>query len=87
MSICNSTGGSTSAQFEAKTAPYGYRSCIRVIDGERMVACGTNGVDMCNRPDDWRRVSTKGFNVCMVSPNKKLIFLAGERGKIGVIRL
>jgi photosystem II stability/assembly factor-like uncharacterized protein len=66
--------------------PYGYRSCVRIVDGERMVACGTNGVDICYNPNQWKRVSKEGFNVCMVSPNKKLIFLAGEKGKIGVIK-
>jgi hypothetical protein len=68
-------------------SPNGYRSCIRIIDGEKMVSCGTNGVDMCNMPNKWWRVSTKGFNVCMVAPGKKLIFFAGDKGKIGLLKL
>jgi len=49
-----------------------------------MVACGVNGVDISKSAgDEWVSVTKEGFNVCMVSPNKKLIFLAGEKGKIG----
>lgn len=64
--------------------PFGYRSCIRVIEGKQMIACGVNGVDISKSAgDEWVSVTKEGFNVCMVSPNKKLIFLAGEKGKIG----
>jgi hypothetical protein len=49
-----------------------------------MVSCGTNGVDFTkDGGNDWLSITTEGFNVCMVSPGKKLVFLAGERGKIG----
>jgi photosystem II stability/assembly factor-like uncharacterized protein len=70
-----------------KTPPLGYRSCIGIIEGKRLVACGTNGVDVCSNPNDWKRISNEGFNVCMVTPNKKLIFFAGEKGKIGLLKL
>jgi photosystem II stability/assembly factor-like uncharacterized protein len=67
--------------------PWGYRSCIRMISGKRLIACGTNGVDLCKDPNKWERISTEGFNVCMPSPNKKLIFLGGDKGKIGILKL
>ena len=70
-----------------KAPPSGYRSCIRIIEGSRLVACGSNGVDMCRKPNKWKRISTESFNVCMVSPDKKLIFFAGEKGRIGLLRL
>ncbi len=67
--------------------PYGYRSCIQIIDDGKMVACGTNGVDICkNSPNNWSSVTKEGFNVCAVSPKKKLVFLGGERGKIGQLK-
>jgi photosystem II stability/assembly factor-like uncharacterized protein len=67
--------------------PQGYRSCIRIIEGERMIACGSNGIDICTKPNKWTRISSEGFNVCMVSPNKKLVFFAGAKGKIGMLKL
>jgi photosystem II stability/assembly factor-like uncharacterized protein len=66
--------------------PYGYRSCIAIIDGEHMVACGVNGVDISKNANNWNSVTKEGFNVCMVSPKKKLVFLAGEKGKIGLLK-
>jgi photosystem II stability/assembly factor-like uncharacterized protein len=69
--------------------PFGYRSCIAYVGGNKlkMVACGTNGVDVTkDGGDDWLSVTTEGFNVCMVSPTKKLVFLAGEKGKIGQLK-
>ncbi len=62
--------------------PFGYRSCIRIVNDKMMVACGPTGVDFANNAHkEWRRASLEAFNVCMVSPGKQ-IFLAGEKGKI-----
>lgn len=69
------------------THPSGYRSCIQIIDGERLVACGTNGVDICYNSRSWRRISGEDFKVCMVSPNKKMIFFAGKEGRIALMKL
>ena len=68
-------------------APLGYRSCIRIIHGDRMIACGTSGVDICEHPDKWKNISKQGFNVCMVSRNRSFVFFGGGNGKIGVLRL
>lgn len=70
-----------------KASSRGYRSCIQIINGKRLVACGSNGVDMCKSPDKWQSISADGFNVCAVSPNKKLIFFGGANGKIGMLKL
>ncbi len=67
--------------------PFGYRSCIRFIGDDRLVACGINGVDISrDGGNDWISVAKEGFNVCMVSPKKKLVFLAGDKGKIGILK-
>jgi photosystem II stability/assembly factor-like uncharacterized protein len=68
--------------------PFGYRSCIRIVEGNTMIACGPNGVDLAqNAAKEWKKISNEGFNVCMVSPSKKYVFLAGENGKIGRLEL
>lgn len=62
--------------------PVGYRSCIKVIEGTRMIACGPTGVDYAsNGHKEWNKLSLESFNVCMVSKNKT-VYLAGEKGKI-----
>ncbi|MDB5248701.1 MAG: hypothetical protein JWQ40_3095 [Segetibacter sp.] len=63
--------------------PYGYRSCIRIIEDKTLVACGPTGVDFApNGHKEWKKASLESFNVCMVSKGKH-VFLAGEKGKIG----
>ena len=64
-------------------SPFGYRSCIRIINNKALVACGTTGVDFTlNADKEWKKASQESFNVCMVSKGKA-VFLAGEKGKIG----
>lgn len=63
--------------------PFGYRSCIRLISNKMMVACGPTGVDFANDAQkEWKKASLEAFNVCQVSKGK-LVFLAGDKGKIG----
>lgn len=81
------TDGGDSWKTPTITPPAGYRSCIRIINGEKLIACGPNGVDVCDNPNKWKHISDKGFNVCMVSPSKRLVFLAGSKGLIGKLRL
>lgn len=65
------------------SSPFGYRGCIRIINNKTLVACGPTGVDFAlNGHREWKKVSSEGFNVCMVSKGKR-VFLAGENGKIG----
>ncbi len=64
--------------------PNGYRSCISIIDGKKLVCCGPTGVDFCkDGGKDWMNITKEGFNVCGVSKESKTVFLAGEKGKIG----
>jgi photosystem II stability/assembly factor-like uncharacterized protein len=64
-------------------SPFGYRSCIKIIDDKTLVACGPSGVDFAaNAHKEWQKISLEAFNVCMVSKPGKTVFLAGEKGKI-----
>jgi photosystem II stability/assembly factor-like uncharacterized protein len=68
----------------AYAPPFGYRSCITIVEGKQLVACGPNGVDFCNEGgNNWFSVTKEGFNVCMVTPKSKTVFFAGEKGKVG----
>lgn len=63
--------------------PFGYRSCIRILKNETLIACGPSGIDFApNRYQEWKKASLESFNVCMVSKGN-VVFLAGEKGKIG----
>ena len=64
--------------------PFGYRSCIRLINDKSMIACGVTGVDFAlNGQKEWQKVSLESYNVCMVSKGNKTVYLAGDKGKIG----
>lgn len=79
-----STDGGKKWASPSVSPPYGYRSSIAIIEGKQLVTCGTNGVDYTkDGGKDWISITKEGFNVCMVSPGNKTVFLAGDKGKIG----
>jgi photosystem II stability/assembly factor-like uncharacterized protein len=65
-------------------SPFGYRSCIKIIDDKTLVACGPTGVDYAsNAHKEWQKASLESFNVCGVSKPGKIAYFAGDKGKIG----
>lgn len=65
-------------------SPFGYRSCIKIINDKMMVACGVTGVDYANNAHkEWQKISLESFNVCMVSKGNRTVYFAGDKGKIG----
>ncbi len=69
-----------------RRGPLGYKSSVEYIDKDRLVACGTSGVDIS---DDggitWRNISRTSYHVVRKSKKGKAIFLAGSNGKIAKI--
>jgi photosystem II stability/assembly factor-like uncharacterized protein len=64
--------------------PNGYRSCIKFIESNVLIACGTSGVDMA-KDLSWFNISLENFNVIVVTPESKNVILAGNNGKIGIL--
>ncbi|MBC7848601.1 MAG: oxidoreductase [Chitinophagaceae bacterium] len=63
--------------------PHGYRSCVEYLSKEKLVTCGTSGVDVSeDGGNTWRLISEDGFHVCQKSKKGKAVFLAGGKGKI-----
>lgn len=70
----------------AVAPPFGYRSCIQILDNKTLVACGPNGIDLTrDGGKTWLDVSKVGFNVCMVNTKSRQVYFAGEKGKIAVL--
>jgi hypothetical protein len=70
-------------QIQPKTPPHGYRSCVEYLDADRMICCGTSGVDFSvDGGMNWRLVSGKSFHVCRKSKEGRLVYLAGTHGVI-----
>ena len=65
------------------TPPHGYRSCVEYVSKNKLIACGTSGVDVSTDGGlNWKLISTEGFHVCMKAKKGKAVFLAGSNGKI-----
>jgi len=70
------------------TPPNGYRSCIEFTDKNKLITCGTSGVDISNDGGlNWRNISKEGYHVCRKAKKGKAVYLAGGKGRIGVLKL
>lgn len=73
----SSDGGLTWKQ--PADAPHGYRSCVEFMDKNKMISCGTSGVDIStDGGDHWTLISKEGFHVCRRAKDGKAVFLAGN---------
>ena len=66
--------------------PGGYRSCVAFIQNKTWITCGLNGVDITyNDGTDFQNISRESFHVVQKSKTGIKVFLAGEKGKVGII--
>jgi hypothetical protein len=70
-----------------KTPPRGYRSCVEYLDNQRLICCGTSGVDISKDGGaTWLGISDKSFHVCRRSKSGNAVFLAGAKGTIARLK-
>jgi len=70
-----------------KTPPRGYRSCVEYIDENKMICCGTTGVDISTDGGiHWKGISDKSFHVCTKAKLGQAVFLAGAHGTIAMLK-
>lgn len=66
-----------------KTSPHGYRSCVIYLTKNKLLTCGTSGVDISrDGGKNWELIAKDGFHVCQKAKKGKAVFLAGGNGKI-----
>lgn len=71
-----------------KNGPNGYKSCVRHVDQQMWLCCGTSGVDYTKDDgENWETLSLSAFHVAQVVPHKRIIYLAGPNGKIARLTL
>lgn len=71
----------------AHSLPSGYQSCVEVIKNGVLLSTGTTGTNIST--DDgknWTQIDGQSFNVCRKAKHGKLILLAGDGGKIGILK-
>lgn len=65
------------------TPPHGYRSCVEYITKDKLITCGTSGVDISiDGGLNWQLISLQSFHVCQKAKKGNAVFLAGANGKI-----
>lgn len=64
-------------------APHGYRSCVEYITRNRLITCGTSGIDVSeDGGKNWKLISNDSFHVCRKAKKGTAVFLAGRNGNI-----
>jgi hypothetical protein len=67
--------------------PSGYQSCVEFIGNDTFLSTGTPGSNVTNDGGKtWTKISSTSFNVCRKAKHGKLVLLAGDGGKIGVLQ-
>jgi photosystem II stability/assembly factor-like uncharacterized protein len=68
--------------------PHGYRSCIEFIGGDKLICCGTSGVDLSTDNGlHWSLLDTTGFHTCRKAKKGTAVFLSGGNGRIAKLAL
>lgn len=63
--------------------PQGYRSCVEYITANKLITCGTSGVDVSSDGGmNWKLITRQGFHVCRRAKEGAAIFLAGGNGRV-----
>ena len=79
-----SNGGKT--WIAPTTPPHGYRSCVEFITKDKLITCGTSGVDIsADGGINWQLISKESFHVCQKAKDGSAVFLAGN-GRIARLR-
>jgi photosystem II stability/assembly factor-like uncharacterized protein len=69
-------------------SPGGYRSCVEYISGKTFICTGTTGSDISfDRGKTWKNFDTVNFNVVRKAKKGKLILIAGDKGKVGIVTM
>lgn len=65
------------------TPPHGYRSCVAFISPQKLISCGTSGIDVsADGGLNWQLVTRDGFHVCRKAKKGNAVFLAGSNGRV-----
>jgi photosystem II stability/assembly factor-like uncharacterized protein len=68
--------------------PNGYKSSVEFIDNNRLITCGTSGVDLSkNNGVSWEKISDVSFHIVKKHTTKSGAYLAGSGGRICFVEL
>ena len=86
-SACYSFEHGLSWQFPDKSAA-GFQSCVEYISDATFLSTGTPGSNItADGGKTWKKIDGTSYNVCRKAKHGKLVLLAGNGGKIGVLKM
>jgi len=75
-------------EFLSKKSPSGFQSCVEFISGNTFLSTGTPGSNITtDGGKNWTKIDDTSFNVCRKAKHGKLVLLAGNGGKIGILKM
>lgn len=67
--------------------PAGYQSCVESLNKATFLSTGTSGSNITSDSgENWKQIDTASYNTCRKAKRGKLILVAGDRGKIGILK-
>ena len=67
--------------------PAGYQSCVEYIKNDTFVSTGTSGTNITtDGGKTWYKLDNTSFNVCRKAKQGSLILLAGDKGKLAILK-
>jgi hypothetical protein len=83
---CYSTNNEITWQL-ATSSPSGYQSCVEYIKDKTFLSTGTPGTNITtNSGQTWTKIDDISYNVCRKAKHGTLVLLAGNNGKIGILK-
>jgi photosystem II stability/assembly factor-like uncharacterized protein len=72
----------------ANNPPLGFQSCVEFINHKVFLSTGTPGSNITTDGGiTWKKIDDISYNVCRKAKHGKLVLLAGNGGKIGVLKM
>jgi photosystem II stability/assembly factor-like uncharacterized protein len=72
----------------SKIPPCGFQSCVEFILGDTFLSTGTPGSDITtDGGKTWTKIDDTSYNVCRRAKHGKLVLLAGNGGRIGILKM
>jgi photosystem II stability/assembly factor-like uncharacterized protein len=74
--------------FLSKKPPSGFQSCVEFIRDKIFLSTGTPGSNITtDGGKTWTKIDDVSYNVCRKAKHGKLVLLAGNDGKIGILKI
>jgi photosystem II stability/assembly factor-like uncharacterized protein len=72
----------------ADSFPAGYQSCVEFIKQGTFLSTGTSGTNVTiNGGKGWDKIDDASYNVCRKAKHGTLVLLAGDHGRIGILKM